>query len=394
MRIETHGRDARATTAASTRNSELGTQPSTDLRGFDWRVLWERTRGQEAFAFTNLARPAECLVFAPDGRTLVSGGDDGIHLWDIVERRHLGLFPGPDPGPTSSVLAPTLEELRPMLDASPAVVEHLKVQPVIQDYLDALGHTTRTREIRSLAFTPDGKHLLVGSRDFVSSWNFATRAFDFAIPEEQATISASATGDLFVVANNQKLEPDDERRSAHQQSALVYSFARRRLVAELPGYGWHAAVSPDGQYVAAANRTNHAVLWRPATGETVPLSQGRQLTYLLSFSPDGRTLFACSEGRIFLWDIASRRIKAYLRSDLGRVAWSPDGRFLAGLARNQTIGLWPVPPGDSPDGAPEWPPFLDPQTILHGHEAAVTALAFSPDGRWLPSAAEDRSIRS
>jgi WD40 repeat protein len=48
------------------------------LRGFEWRLLWERTRGQEVFAFTNLARSANCLLFAPDGRTLLSGGEDGI----------------------------------------------------------------------------------------------------------------------------------------------------------------------------------------------------------------------------------------------------------------------------------------------------------------------------
>ena len=326
-----------------------------DLRGFEWRVLWERTRGQEAFAFTNLARPVHCLVFAPDGRTLISGGDDGIRLWDIVERRPLGLFPGPDPGPTNGDKAPTVEELRPMLDASPAVVEHLKVQPGLFDYLDSFGHTNRTRNVTSLAFTPDGKHLLVGSIDLVRSWNYSTRTFAFAIPEKEATVAAPAAGDLFVVANNQNVVPDDERRTAHPQSALVYSFSRRRLVAELPGYGLRAAVSPDGQYVAAVSRTRGAVLWHPATGETVPINQEPRPDHLLSFAPDGRSLATGGE--------------------------------------NQTIAIWNAPPDGATNNPHEGTPFLLPQTILHGHEAPVTALAFSPDGRWLTSAANDHSIR-
>ena len=375
-----------------------------DLRGFEWRVLWERTRGEEAFAFTNLARPAECLVFTPDGRTLVSGGDDGIHLWDILERRPLGLFPGLDPG-RPGYPAPTADDLRPLLDASPALVEHVKVQPGIFDYLDAFGHTNRTRSVTSLAFTPDGQHLLVGSIDLVRSWDFATRAFDFAIPEKEARVAMSTAGDLFVVANNQKVEPDDERRTAHPQSALIYSFTRRRLVAELPGYGFRAAVSPDGHYVAAVSRTSGAVLWHPSTGETTVLSRNPRYGYdfphhstLLSFSPDGRTLLIRSDDRRhpLLWDVASKRIKAYLNDEqvqVGAVAWSPDGRFLAGGGENQNIGLWKTPGDLAPDHAHVGPPFLVPQTILHGHEATVTALAFSPDGRFLTSAANDHSIR-
>ena len=376
---------------------------SVDLRGFEWRVLWERTRGQETFAFTNLARPADCLVFAPDGRTLVSGGDDGIHLWDIAERRPLDLFPGPDPGRPSGDRAATTNELRPLLDASPALVEHLKVQPGLFDYLDAFGHTNRTRAVTSLTFTPDGQHLLVGSIDLVRSWNLATRTFDFAIPEKEARVAMPPVGDLFVVANNQNVAPDDERRTAHQQSTLLYSFTRRRLVAELPGYGLRAVISPDGQYVAAAGRTNGAVLWRPATGETTVL--GRNPSYnevrysmLLSFSPDGRTLLLRSDNRRhpLLWDVASKRIKAYLndeRVQVGAVAWSPDGRWLAGGGENQNIGLWQMPQNLTTDLGHEGPPFLVPQTILLGHEDTVTALAYSPDGRWLTSAANDHSIR-
>ena len=378
--------------------STLDSQPSTDLRGFEWRVLWEHARGQEAYAFTDLARPADCLLFAPDGRTLIAGGDDGIHLWDIVERRPLGQFPGPDPGEPPD-RAPTVEELRPLLDASPAVVEHLKAQPGILSYLDADGHTHRTRGVTSLAFTPDGKHLLVGSRDFVRSWNFATRAFDFAVPELRNTVATPAAGDLFVVGNDQRVAPGDDGPSAHPQSALVYSFTQRRLVAELPGYGWRVAISPDGQSIAAASRTDGAVLWRPATGESVTISKGPWYDGVLAFSPDGRTLFTGwnREGPILqLWDVPSQRIRAYLRSERLRIetaAWSPDSRYLAGGARNQTIHLWPMWSADPNQAPSDDPPFIPSKIVLHGHEAAVTALAFSPDGRWLTSAADDHSIR-
>ena len=388
---------------AATPNSPAGPEPverqlSTDLRGFEWRVLWERSRGEEAYTFTNLTRPADCLLFAPDGRTLISGSDDGIYLWDIVERRPLGLFPGPDPGePREHTL--TVEEMRPLLDVSPAVVEYLKVKPGILDYLDAFGHTHRTRGVTSLALTPDGNHLLVGSVDFVRSWNLATRTFEFAIPESHATVAVPAAGDLFVVGNDQPLSPADDRQSAHPQSALEYSFTQRRLVASLPDYGWEVAVSPDSQVVAAASRTKGLVLWHPATGETETISKGPWYNAHLAFSPNGKTLFAASGStgpKLRLWDVASKRIRAYLggeRVQVEAVAWSPDGRHVAVGGRNQTIHLWWAPPAETDEVTFKDAPTYSPEIVLHGHEATVTALAFSPDGRWLASGADDRSIR-
>ena len=283
-----------------------------------------------------------------------------------------------------------------MLDASPALVDYLKVQPGIFDYLDAWGHTGRTRGVTSLAFTPDAKHLLVGSGDLVRSWNFETRGFDFAIPEKNATVDTPNSGDLFVVANHQRDGVNDERRSAHPDSTLIYSFTRRRLVAELPGYGWRAVISPDGEYVAAASPSRGVVLWRPSTGETVPILQEYSLEHTMSFAPDGRTLFVAVSFRRFLWDVPTKRIRANLRSALrfaGVVAWSPDGRSLAAADKSQSIDIWAELPSAAPNNARESPTDSASQFRLRGHEAEVTALAFSPDGRWLASAANDHSIR-
>jgi WD40 repeat protein len=378
--------------------TQHATRSTGDLRGFEWRLLWERTRGQEAFAFTNLARPAECLLFAPDGRTLLSGGEDGVQLWDIVERRPLGVFPSANPIPTRSDRAPAVEDLRPLLDASPAVVEYLRAQLGILDYLDAIGHTNRTRSVTSLAFTPNKQSLMVGSTDLVRSWNYATRAFEFAVPERSANVAMPAAGDLFVVGSHDRYAPDDARRSAHPRSATVYSFSRRQMVAELPDYGQQIAVSPDGQYVVGVSRTNGAVLWRPDTGETVVLSRDPHSDVTPAFSPDGRLLFLGSGlgPPAMLWDVASKQVIAYLQGGnvpIGAVAWSPDGRTLAGGGSHQNIGLWSVPPAGSERRVEVGARLIGPRLVLRGHEAPVLALTFSPDGRSLISSASDHSIR-
>ena len=48
--------EARLTTSNPSPIQIPNASTSTDPRGFEWRVLWERARGQDVFAFTNLAQ--------------------------------------------------------------------------------------------------------------------------------------------------------------------------------------------------------------------------------------------------------------------------------------------------------------------------------------------------
>jgi WD40 repeat protein len=56
------------------------------------------------------------------------------------------------------------------------------------------------------------------------------------------------------------------------------------------------------------------------------------------------------------------------------VAFSRDGRTLASSADDGTIKLWNLAS------------MQEAATLLHGHEGAVSGIAFSPDGNYLPTA--------
>jgi WD40 repeat protein len=68
-------------------------------------------------------------------------------------------------------------------------------------------------------------------------------------------------------------------------------------------------------------------------------------------------------------------------SDVGSVAFSPDGRFLASSSNDQSIRLWNL-------AAPQAEPL-----VLGGYESSRRSVAFSPDGRFLASGGADRLIR-
>ena len=75
-----------------------------------------------------------------------------------------------------------------------------------------------------------------------------------------------------------------------------------------------------------------------------------------------------------------RRILRGHTDAINRIAWSPDGRFLASPSNDQTIRIWDVVRGEC-------------TAVMEGHKHWVNSVTWSPDGHRLASGSSDNTIR-
>jgi WD40 repeat protein/tRNA A-37 threonylcarbamoyl transferase component Bud32 len=149
--------------------------------------------------------------------------------------------------------------------------------------------------------------------------------------------------------------------------------------------------SPDGAWLASATRDKALKVSNLATRKTV-----RTVRHLpgvvnsLSFRPGGKdsvtpTLLASAggDGAVRVWEMPAGQEKLCLRGHDGAVhavAFRPDGDCLASAGDDGTIRVWEVTSGRE-------------KLCLRDHGGPVRALAFSPDGRRLASAGDDGIVR-
>jgi WD40 repeat protein len=202
------------------------------------------------------------------------------------------------------------------------------------------------------------------------------------------------TGDLDPLENNEGTVNDavftrDCSRvvvASADRSVRVRDVASGRDLRRLIGHTasvWSVALSPDDRRLASGSMDNTVRVWDLATGRELHQLRGhRRVVTALAFTEDGERLISGGfDGRVIVWDATTGREVARLEKGIAHVhalAVQPGSSSVL-IAADEELIHWDW----KTDRSDRWE---------NGHSAAVTSLAFHPDGQAAISGGDDGTI--
>ncbi len=408
--------------------SRNGQRLATVMRHEDGRALirvWDVASGREVSAADHLRAQIGSLGLSPDGSRLASITTSGlVTVWDtsaddkilkgIDQQIHTGAY---------ARLALSADN-RQLLVTIGSVVKVWALDRLSQvaQVNTLLGHAER---IAALAYSPDGKLLATAGQDqTIRLWDpqspaGATRS----LPGHEGYVGRlafSPTGDRIASAGDDKtvrlwdardgrlvqtLKHDDRVRyvafsqdlelvSADEAGTITtWDLATGERIATHPGIKWCVGLSPDGLRFAATQAESKKVrIGDAATGRELVVCQGEMedIQAAIFSSEGGRLATAGADGQIVVWDVTDgHELMSFAvdpeaaRDYRTGLAFSPDGRFLAGGGGTRqsgpTVVVWDLTTGKEVH-------------TLRGHGSGVAAVAFHPDGNRLLSLAGNWSL--
>ncbi len=300
--------------------------------------IWNATTGQEQHPFAGHGGNVEFLTISPDGKTLVSGSDDHTgRVWDMATGKELRAYGEDDPnGIRVRAISPDCKTLA--WDVFGGDVIHLMETASGKEIGCLQKDNEKGKTVYGIfaAFSPNGKTLAEKESLWdkkSENWSDRLRLWDISTGKEI-----------------------------------------RRF---FEGKGLHSPVffSPDGKTLAAQNRR-----WEVATGKELP-HLGDEDSFIHAFSPDGKILASWEDLSIRLFRLAWGKELFRLPPRTGAIAFSPDGKSLAGRSHeNKQIVLWELASG------------LERGRFLNLTESPESPQCFSPDGTLLASGNDDTTI--
>jgi WD40 repeat protein len=346
--------------------------------------IWDVQSGTERLCFRGHGGSVDGASWSPDGRSIISFSTlyhnriypDGrsvasysgsLRVWDAETGGERICFQGHESGVRSVNWSP---DSRRIASGSWDTTTRVYDAQTGKELLCFRGHD---EAVWSVSWSPDGRHVASGSEDkTVRLWDTQGQA---SLPPIQG--HAKQIGEL-------RRSPDGQRLASSSADTTVRIWDAQTGLEQLCLRGHLDTVtdlswSPESRRLASFDLQGKVKIWDARSGAELFEFEGKYAGK--SWSPDGRHFVV--EGRTLrVLKARSGVERATLKGFSGppSVAWSPDGRRLAGSSRDHVVCVWDVTSGVE-------------LLRLPGHEDVVGCLSWSPDGDRLASGSHDRTAR-
>jgi len=365
----------------------LGYGPELGARAANTPIgIWDLAAGKLIRMFRAHSGNVHAVALSPDGRWIVSGGDDkSVKLWNLASGQLLRTFEGHPSEVRAIAFSPDGRRVASVSDHMLNISDATSGRLLKSINFDK-------DQFESVAFSPDGKMVATGLYQFVMLWdadsgtlvrsmppdaapNTSTRAYLTVAPDNRWIVSSAAGMTFWDPATGQLVESYRPDKVGFELDHRVAVDAAGRwslpVLAPTPsGKNWTAGVGDvkSGQAI-------RSVLWSGT-------ESAKEFTASKALSNDGRLLAVAAiqydlpgaeqvklYSKVKLFDVASGQLVRILDGGadvVQRVMFSPDGRLLATVIKKSVIRLWDVATGN---------------LVKEIQPPNMHAFAFSPDGR-------------
>ena len=326
-----------------------------DLRGWEWRYLWQYCQSDALYELCQKSDSISSLSVSHDGEWLAIGT-------------------GFKSGPASVLNLRTHQEFD-----CPAV----------------------GGAIKSVTFSPPNSCLAMvvmktNPLDALALWDVATRKMTREFPLDGMCLGLAFSDDGRKLVTESLLT--NEAGAFERGQIAVWQIPEGKKISEYSvslldfeaSSGTHLAVTRNGDIAAFAKPGGKICVIDLVTGKESWTAKATDDAYVmaLAFSPDGKVLASSSgfvESDIRLWEVASGKEIARLeghRAWVSSLVFWPDGKTLASASGDQTIRLWDLTDLSN----------VPPSRVLQGHKLEVYRLVLMSDNVTLVSGSKDGSV--
>ena len=321
-----------------------------DLRGWEWRYLWQQCRSDALRTVCQRSNEIWSLAVSSDGKWVAAGeAEGGLSVWDLTTGQEVvRLAESTDSvkvafSPRERLLAFSVVKLESGKPRHRVCLWNGTSRKITAEL--ALGGLCM-----GLAFTEDGQRLVSyagNPANEVTLWEVptGTRLSSYPTPPFKQT---GIEGNHFAMDPQGKVAAVGPDNTIH---VIDLTTGKERWAKKATEESVKAlALSPDGKVLASgAGFIDSAIrLWDMATGQEISRLQGHRVwVSALVFWPDGKTLASASgDQTIRLWDLTDvthvplPRILRGHTLEVWELALLPDGRTLASGCKDGSVHLW------------------------------------------------------
>ncbi|KAJ7723044.1 hypothetical protein B0H16DRAFT_1895922 [Mycena metata] len=234
-------------------------------------------------------------------------------------------------------------------------------------------------QVSSVVFSPDGAHIVFGSRDkTVRIWDAITGA--------EVIWMEGHSGEVTSVV----FSPDGAHivSGSHDKTVRIWDAITGAEVIWMEGHSGEVtsvAFSPDGAHIVSGSYDKTVRIWDATTGAEVTRMEGHsgEVTSV-AFSPDGAHIVSSSYDRtVRIWDATTGAEVTRMEGHsycVTSVVFSPSGAHIVSGSNDGTVCIWDV--------------IMSAKvTRMEGHNSQANSVAFSLNGAHIVSGSDDETIR-